>query len=413
MRCRSGLSAALAVLVASALPYVPSANAATPGFSGVVEVGNQPVRVDVDAATGYIWVARWQDNQVAVVDPQHLYVVRQINVGWSPFALAVDPAGRRVYVADRDTVHVLNADTYAQVATIALWPSRHLVDMVVDRARSRLYVVANETGELVVVDTGVGAVVTRIPVGERPLAVDINTSTRRLYVGNALSDTISVVDGATNGVIATVATEGPREIEVDEATNRVFAGTYSGGRVAVIDAATNAITNSVEIVGPNRCCVIAFALDPVSRRLFIPENGRLAVMNADTLDYYTVPAFRLSSQSVVADPGRGRVLVANTWSDSTTSGSVWVYDQRGLATTTPPVTTATAQWTGNGSPYGNWRVTVSCVDETGCDRTEYYVDNGFAQAYTSPVIVGAGPQVIGFRSWDRDEVGNGWRSITV
>jgi YVTN family beta-propeller protein len=41
-------------------------------------------------------------------------------------------------------------------------------------------------------------------VGARPLGVAVNPETNRIYVANSGDDTVSVIDGATDTVIATV-----------------------------------------------------------------------------------------------------------------------------------------------------------------------------------------------------------------
>src|SRR5690242_19140388 len=43
-----------------------------------------------------------------------------------------------------------------------------------------------------------------IPVGTRPLSVAANSKTNTVYVANALSDNVSVVNGGINGVVATI-----------------------------------------------------------------------------------------------------------------------------------------------------------------------------------------------------------------
>jgi YVTN family beta-propeller protein len=49
-----------------------------------------------------------------------------------------------------------------------------------------------------------------IPVGQRPWGIALTPDGRKLYTANGLSDDVSVVDTATNKVIATIkAGDGP------------------------------------------------------------------------------------------------------------------------------------------------------------------------------------------------------------
>ena len=47
-------------------------------------------------------------------------------------------------------------------------------------------------------------VITTIPVGDFPTGVAANPSTNRIYAANESDDTVSVIDGVTNSVVATI-----------------------------------------------------------------------------------------------------------------------------------------------------------------------------------------------------------------
>jgi len=56
-------------------------------------------------------------------------------------------------------------------------------------------------------------VVATIPVGAGPSSVAVNPRTNRIYVANRDSDTVSVIDGATNTVVTTVGVgDGPTDV---------------------------------------------------------------------------------------------------------------------------------------------------------------------------------------------------------
>ena len=65
-----------------------------------------------------------------------------------------------------------------------------------------------------------------VPVGSTPHGVAIDWVTDTIYVGNVLSNTVSVIDGRTNKVKATVrwarARPGGRELEVRHRLRRQF-----------------------------------------------------------------------------------------------------------------------------------------------------------------------------------------------
>ena len=78
------------------------------------------------------------------------------------------------------------------------------------------------------------------------MAVDETTDT--IYVANDGSGTVSVIDGATNTVTATVAVgTDPIGVAVDETTDTIYAANDGSGTVSVIDGATNTVTATVTV----------------------------------------------------------------------------------------------------------------------------------------------------------------------
>ena len=55
-----------------------------------------------------------------------------------------------------------------------------------------------------VIDTATNNVTATVPVGDYPLGVAVNLEGTKVYVANEESNTVSVIDTATNKVIATV-----------------------------------------------------------------------------------------------------------------------------------------------------------------------------------------------------------------
>ena len=75
---------------------------------------------------------------------------------------------------------------------------------------------------MAVIDTTTRAVRAHIPTGERVWGIAISRDGRKVYAGNSLSNTISVIDTAANGVVRTILTDdGPWGLvsrRVDEST---------------------------------------------------------------------------------------------------------------------------------------------------------------------------------------------------
>ena len=79
-----------------------------------------------------------------------------------------------------------------------------------------------------------------VPVGTTPFSLAVNPVTNKIYVANAGSNTVTVIDGATNAAI-TLPVEGLLEnftqsVSVNPVTNKIYVASYYGS-VTVIDGA--------------------------------------------------------------------------------------------------------------------------------------------------------------------------------
>ena len=125
-------------------------------------------------------------------------------------------------------------------------------------ACDRVYVANHEDGTVSVIDGASNAIIATVPVGGGASGVGVNHSTSRVYVANLDDGTISVIDDASNAVIATVPVgHQPWFVEVNSTTGRVYvtnAGTVSGyganrndGTISVIDGASNAVIATIRV----------------------------------------------------------------------------------------------------------------------------------------------------------------------
>jgi YVTN family beta-propeller protein len=139
----------------------------------------------------------------------------------SPYAagLAVSPSGARVVVAnhENDSVSVVEVATGA-VSEIALRPGKgkaggEFPAGVVLAGESRAFVTSQRDREVVEVNldakTEAQRIARRIAVGGQPTKLVLNRAGTTLYVANANSDSVSVIDVARGVVTATLATAAP------------------------------------------------------------------------------------------------------------------------------------------------------------------------------------------------------------
>ncbi len=109
-------------------------------------------------------------------------------------------------------------------------------DIAVSPDGSRVYVVCEESGELLAVDTSAGRVVGRVRAGRQPRGVSLSADGRYAYVANSWSDTVSAVDTTTLDVLRTIATGfEPISAIPDRAGTTLYVANRLGDDISAID----------------------------------------------------------------------------------------------------------------------------------------------------------------------------------
>jgi YVTN family beta-propeller protein len=85
----------------------------------------------------------------------------------------------------------------------------------------------------------------RVHVGSEPVSVAVNTATGKAYVANAGDGTVSVLDAASDQVVATIPVGShPYSIAANSATGKVYVTHTFGDQLTIIDGANNIATDS-------------------------------------------------------------------------------------------------------------------------------------------------------------------------
>ncbi len=99
-----------------------------------------------------------------------------------------------------------------------------------------------------VIDTATNTVVATVPVESAPVGVGITPDGTHTYVANSGSNTVSVIDTATNTVVATVPVGGsPRDVGITPDGTHAYVANNFSNTVSVIDTATNTVVATVPV----------------------------------------------------------------------------------------------------------------------------------------------------------------------
>jgi YVTN family beta-propeller protein len=295
-----------------------------------VTVGDIPRGIDVNPATNRVYVANQGDGTVSVIDGTTNTVIATVDVGNSPRGVGVNPATNRVYVTNLDdgTVSVIDGTTNTVIATVDV--GNLPFDIAVNPATDRVYVANQGDGTVSVIDGTTNTVIATVRVGGGFIGgIDVNPDTNRIYVGMLVSgetdrSVVSVIDGTTNTVIATVdvssevSSDTDVNVAVNPDTNRVYVAqnvldSRGIGIITVIDGTTNTVIATVD--GPESDPVDV-AVNPSTNRIYVTNaldfgaSAGVYVIDGTTNEVIaTIGSF--SAGDVAVNPDTNRIYVTH------------------------------------------------------------------------------------------------------
>lgn len=185
--------------------------------------------------------------------------------------------------------------------------------IAVDSITNRIYT-ANLLSSNVSIINGINnSVITTIEVGKYPYAIAINPVTNRIYVAN-ISDTVFVIDGASNSVTAKVSLGNSSYghcIGVNSATNRIYVTNSDDSMIYVINGSNNLVIDTI-IVDNNPHGGIA--VNPVTNRIYVGGSFALAIDGATNSIIDTISSDNV--YGICVNPKTNRVYTTNYYDTS-------------------------------------------------------------------------------------------------
>jgi YVTN family beta-propeller protein len=236
--------------------------------------------------------------------------------GWD--YLTVDAAARRVYVSHSTQVDVLDADSFALVGTIPNTPGVHGIAIASELGRG--YISAGKADAAIAFDLKTLKPLGESKVGKKPDAIIYEPLTKRIYVMNGDSESISVLNAADGMVVGNIALGGGPEFAVSDGKGNLYVNLEEQNETLHIDVNTLKVKDRWPLAPCATPTSLAMDLD--SRRLFVGcRSKQLAVLNADTGKIvFTAPIGE--RVDAAAFDGKTRLLYL-----STGDGKVFVFHQ--------------------------------------------------------------------------------------
>jgi len=191
--------------------------------------------------------------------------------------------------------------TFCGFAFLLLWSGISL-------AAPFAYITNLDANSVSVIDIASNTVVATIPVGSQPAGVAVNSTGARVYIANL--DSVSVIDGASKSVIATVpvgvALFG---VAVNPAGTRVYAADQGSDSVAVIDAVNNTTVTSVPVGAAPGGVVV----NPEGTRVYVTNTGGTSVSVIDAATNKEIEKIQVAPRPAFAaiNPAGTRLYVTH------------------------------------------------------------------------------------------------------
>ncbi len=277
---------------------------------GTVAVGSNPQWLAVDRGNSLLYVSNTDDGTVTVIDTQGPSVSATVTVGTNPQGIAVDEGAQEAYVATRGGVAVLDRGQLDRTLGLATGDYRGIA------VGARLFVANATTNQLLIVNSATGSLVGTVAIGKGARGAAIHSGTNRVYVAGSADQSLTVVrDNKLQRVITSVG--GPRGVAVHSVSNRVYVANSTSDNVSVIDGASRALVGLPIAVGSSPWGV---AVNEVLNRLYVANSGAgtVTVINTATNAVVGTVPVGDAPRDVAANPITSRVYVAN-YGDNTVS----------------------------------------------------------------------------------------------
>ena len=345
-----------------ALPgFVHVIDGGTNTVTASVPVGPVPFGMAVDEANNKIFVGNGSQGSsfpggISIIDGV-THAVTQANMSAIP---ALNPAsgvsvGRDMVVTGTGRLYfrITNGATSqllgvldGNVASLVNLGSVNVNIVRYNPVADRLYVGVTQIGSSVnqihVIDPSTNNIVTTLAVGSptnfitNQSYIAVNSVTNRVFIADFNDDKLTVVNGATNAVIATIAMPfGPSTVAVDQVMNRVYVGNATARSLTIIDGASLRVVRS-----------LALPIAPV----MLAVDSSLSPARI-----YAVSTANEGAVSVIDDPGTAAPQITSVTQGS--HGSV-VLNADGSVTYTP-----------NAGYFGNDSYTYTTTDGDGGSTT--------------------------------------------
>lgn len=289
-----------------------------------IPVGDYPAGLALSPAGDKLVVLTPGSGAISVISTATNQVINNIG-GLGPYSGAFTPDGSAVYVFSSDgsvssvsrvsllNNAVINTDFASNTAGfVAIGPAN-------TPAAGRLYVTGEGGVSLIATNTNTVLPGT-ISVGQGPLGLAVSSDGQRVFVANALDKTVSVINTATNTVIATVPIADPSSLGVTTVAvtpdgELVYVVGVTSNNVWVIDTATNTVSAPISV---GNGTIGGVAVSPDGSVVYVTNSGSNTVSAISTVTNTVIKTISVGNGPIGVAVSSSRLYVTNSGDDTVT-----------------------------------------------------------------------------------------------
>jgi YVTN family beta-propeller protein len=207
---------------------------------GEITVGDTPRGIGVDPARNRVYTANYGGNSVSVIDSTTNSVLQTIDDIPSANGLTYDPTNNIIWVSNYDLNLLTPIQADEDAANFDVLPVISIGNgpwgVAYEPVHNYIYVANSLDNSVSVVDAATQTVVATIANSfNQPFHLSANTRNGKVYVANFGHNSVSIVDGtAVSGVVQLWDSGRPYGITVDETRDVIYVATIHTHRIVAI-----------------------------------------------------------------------------------------------------------------------------------------------------------------------------------
>jgi len=223
-------------------------NLSSNSIPSTINLGGSPYGIALKNDGSSVYVSSTSGSVYAISTATNTVTATIISGGSSPYTLCISPDGSKVYTGNysSNNVSVINTTTNTVIGTVSSGSGPF--GICANPVGNFVYVSNYSAGTVGVINTNSNTLIATIPVGSNPNGIIASPDGSRVYVANRNSNTVSVINTSSNSVIATINVgSSPNGITISPDGSTVYVG--NSGSISVINTANNIVTSTITLSG--------------------------------------------------------------------------------------------------------------------------------------------------------------------